>query len=172
MRRCSHFYPLFIFVKGQVRFMYHNITPFLATRFRNITRHSIITHYGSIKCMYFIIWFSSSTKRKKFVANKCTCQSPWFNLYLSLKRRGMREKQIVACGTEQTHNIRVYGLCDGERFAVPWLQIFLKTREIIRYYNLCNAPCFLAPRSLLSSVFLFSLSRKSLTAISNHCKCN
>ena len=26
---------------------------------------------------------------------------------------------FLACVTEQTHDIRVYGLCDGARFAVP-----------------------------------------------------
>ena len=29
-------------------------------------------------------------KKKKFVANKCTYQSPWYSVYLSLKRRGLR----------------------------------------------------------------------------------
>ena len=36
MRHCSHFHPLCIFVKGQVRFMYHNITPVLANE---ISKH-------------------------------------------------------------------------------------------------------------------------------------
>ena len=40
IRRCSHFHPLCIFVKGQVRFLYHNVTPSLAMKFRkNITIH-------------------------------------------------------------------------------------------------------------------------------------
>ena len=33
MMRCSHFHPLCISVKSQVRFLYHNITPFLAMKF-------------------------------------------------------------------------------------------------------------------------------------------
>ena len=37
MRRSSHFHPLCISVKGHVKFMYHNITPFLSMKCRNIT---------------------------------------------------------------------------------------------------------------------------------------
>ena len=32
----------------------------------------------------------------------------------------------LACFTEQTHDIRLYGLCDGARFAVPWRQAFYR----------------------------------------------
>ena len=34
-------------------------------------------------------------------------------------RTAAKETYLLACVTEQTHVIRVYGLCDGARFAVP-----------------------------------------------------
>ena len=36
------------------------------------------------------------------------------------------------CVTEQTHDIRVCGLCDGARFAVPSRQIFPENSGKIR----------------------------------------
>ena len=76
MRHCSHFHPLCISVKGQVRFMYRNVTPLLGNaiskhhyrfyfvKVNQFYVHSTTTHLGSINYIYFILWFSSFTKRK------------------------------------------------------------------------------------------------------------
>ena len=45
-----------------------------------------------------------------------------------LKKSRFSPKALV-CVTGQTHDIRVYGLCDGARFSVPLSSFFLKTRE-------------------------------------------
>ena len=50
---------------------------------------------------------------------------------------------LLACVTEQTHEIRVYGLCDGVRFAVPhnfaWINYEPKhSVHVHRPYTLCT----------------------------------
>ena len=79
MRRCSHFHPLCIFVNGQVRFLYHNVTPLLGSeilkhhhRFHFVKVdlsfvHSTIMHCGSIKYMYFFSLIQQLHKKKKFI---------------------------------------------------------------------------------------------------------
>ena len=122
---------------------------------------------------------------KMFV--KVQGKSSWEQLISSYSASGLWSKQlklvplgefclqisevVLACVTEQTHEIRVYGLCDGARFAVPWRQIFPENSGKIRYYNWCNAPCFVASGHRYLQYF-FSLPTKSLTAVGNHCKCN
>ena len=41
------------------------------------------------------------------------------NTFLKFLNKPMQTKSDLACVTETTHDIRVYGLCDGARFAVP-----------------------------------------------------
>ena len=38
---------------------------------------------------------------------------------LPLRSKNFSAMLVLACVTEQTHEIRVYGLCNGARFAVP-----------------------------------------------------
>ena len=45
MTRCSHFHPLCISVKAQVRLMYHNITPLLGNE---ISKHHYRFHFVKV----------------------------------------------------------------------------------------------------------------------------
>ena len=45
IKRCSHFHPLCISVKGQVRFLYHNVTPLLGNE---ILKHHYRFHFVKV----------------------------------------------------------------------------------------------------------------------------
>ena len=94
MRCCSHFHPLCISVKGQVTFMYYNITPLLGNEIlKHHYRFPFVKTYipqprTTLVSNACILFFDSAVSQKKKF--ECTYQSPWFSVQLSLKRLGLR----------------------------------------------------------------------------------
>ena len=78
-------------------------------------------------------------------------------------------QKIVACFTEQAHDILVRVM--ARDLLSRAVKLFPENSGKIRYYILCNAPCFHASGRCYLQYF-FCLSAKSLTDVCNHCKCN